>query len=416
VQRSTCRICEARRPALVLDLGATALANRFLRPEQLGEPEPYYPLRLVLCPECGLVQLDEDVPPEVLFKDYLYVSGTSDAVARHSERLAAKLSRRYGLEAGDLVLEAGSNDGTLLRAFQKQDARVLGIEPAENLAQLARARRVHTVAEFFSERLAREIRAEHGTAKLFLARHVLAHVADLHDFVSGLRHVLDREGVAVIEVPHVADLLERLEFDTIYHEHRCYFSLEVLRRLFQRHGLALIDVERVALHGGSLLLQVAHANSSHAPGTRVAAMARYEERFRLDSPLTWQRFARRVADLRADIIGFMDEQHRRGVRLAGYGAAAKGNTLLAYCDIGRDRLPYIVDKSPHKQGLLTPGQHIPVESPVRLLRDCPDVTLVLAWNFADEIASQQMEYLARGGRFAVPIPLPQLVGMQEVAA
>ncbi len=416
MRRIYCRICESSRLLPVLDLGATALANRFLNPGQVAEDEPKFPLRVVLCQDCGLVQLDEDVAPQVLFEDYIYVSGTSDWVARHSERLARVLCRRYRVGGGDLVLEAGSNDGTTLRAFQWQGARVLGVEPAENLARLAREQHIATLAAFFDEPVAREIREQHGPAKLFLARHVLAHVGDLQGFVQGIKQVLHPEGVGVIEAADLAALNERLEFDTIYHEHRCYFSLAVLLRLFQRFRLNVIDVDRVPIHGGSLLLQVAHEEGPHDVSARVEALLRREEQHRLTSPKTWRRFARRVAEVREEINAFLELQSRRGLRVAGYGAAAKANTLLAYCDIRTDRLPYIADKSPHKQGLLSPGQHIPVVSPVRLLEDRPEVTLILAWNFADEIATQQAGYRRLGGRFAVPLPTPHFVGTEEVAA
>jgi SAM-dependent methyltransferase len=404
-----CRVCESTEMALVLDLGETALANRFVRPEQLSEPEPKYPLRLVLCRRCGLVQIDEEVPREVLFKDYVYFSGTSDLVHQHAERLAKSLCTQYGVHGADLVLEPASNDGTVLKAFQRRGLRVLGVEPAENIAAVARAEGIETVTEFFDANLARKLKQSHGRAKLLLARHVLAHVTDLHGFVRGIHESLAWDGVAVIEAPYVAELLCRLEFDTIYHEHLCYFSLRVLKTLFERFGLSCVDAELVAMHGGSLLLHVAHADGPHHASLRLRAMLAKEESLGLATLETWQKFATRVAELKEQLLHFFDDATYFGQTVVGYGAPAKANTLLAYCDIGPGHLPYIVDRSPYKQGLLTPGQHIPVRHPRCVLEDQPDVLLILAWNFADEIMAQQDAYWRCGGRFAVPIPSPGLI-------
>jgi novobiocin biosynthesis protein NovU/D-mycarose 3-C-methyltransferase len=388
----------------------TALANRFLRPEQLTEAEPRYPLRVVLCDRCGLVQLDEEVPREILFKDYIYVTGTSDLVHEHTLGLAQTLCRRYQLTPRDLVLEAASNDGTGLKAFRNRGVRVLGVEPAANIATQAEQDGIPTVVDYFDARLARQLRAEHGPARLFLARHVLAHVTDLHGFVRGIRLLLAEDGVAVIEVPHLAALYEKLAFDTIYHEHLCYFSLSVLRTLFGQFGLRVIDVARVPIHGGSLVVQVAHESGPFQPTQAISAVLHREARLQLDRIRTWQGFARRVEHSREALWAFIGELNRKGQTRAGYGAPAKANTLLAYAGIGPEQLPYIVDKSPQKQGLFTPGQHIPVHAPDRLGRDQPDVTLILAWNFAEEIVRQQTDYRQRGGRFAVPIPTPSLIG------
>lgn len=258
MQVRECRVCQSRKLDLILDLGLTALANRFLRPDQVGQPEPFFPLRAVLCGDCGLVQLDEEVPREVLFREYVYASGTSNLVWTHARSLAENLCRRYGLNAQDLVMEAASNDGTVLKEFRWQGLPVLGIEPAENIAALAIERGIPTVVDFFDDRLARDLRRQYGAARLFLARHVLAHVSDLHGFIRGIKLVLADDGVAVIEVPHLAELYRHLEFDTIYHEHLCYFSAAVLRTLMEKFGLTIIDVDRVPIHGGSLLVHVAH--------------------------------------------------------------------------------------------------------------------------------------------------------------
>jgi hypothetical protein len=404
-----CRVCQSQRLDPVLDLGRTALANRFLRPDQLGESEPTFPLRVVVCGDCGLVQLDEEVPREILFKDYLYASGTSRSVQAHARWLADSLTRRYSLGSQDLVMEAASNDGTALKEFRWQGLPVLGIEPAENIAATAIECGIPTIADFFDERLGRTLREQYGPAKLFLARHVLAHVSDLHGFVRGIKEVLADDGVAIVEVPHVAELFRHLEFDTIYHEHLCYYSAAVLQTLFRQFGLSIADVDRVPIHGGSLLVHVVH-EGLYSVSPRLVEILSQEDNLQLDQVETWRSFARRVTNVKEELLRFLDGIRARGESLAGYGAAAKANTLLAYCGIGPERLPYIVDQSPLKQGLLTPGHHIPVHSPEMLLEQLPNVTLILAWNFAAEIFERQAHYRRRGGRFAVPLPAPRFTG------
>ncbi len=409
MQVKQCRICASSDLEPILDLGKTALANRFLKQNQLNEPEPFYPLRLRLCGACGLVQIDENVPRELLFTDYIYVSGTSDSVRRHAGWLAQTLGRRYRLDPSDLVVEAASNDGTVLQSLKTLGLRVQGVEPAANIASRAIEAGIPTLVEFFDANSARRLREEQGPAALFLARHVLAHVTDLHGFVRGIEAVLAPNGVAVIETPHLAALYRKLEFDTIYHEHLCYYSVSALQTLFAGFGLKIIDVDKIDLHGGSVLLHAARTASAHQPTKRVAQVIVEEDDLQLRQVTAWQRFAEQVEEWRDRFVPFLDKLIARGSKLAGYGAPAKGNTLLAYCGIGPDRLPYLVDKSPHKQGLFTPGQHIPVFPVTRLLEDGPDVTLILAWNFAEEILEQQTDYQRAGGRFAVPIPSPRLL-------
>jgi novobiocin biosynthesis protein NovU/D-mycarose 3-C-methyltransferase len=404
-----CRACDADALERFLDLGTQALANRFLRPGQEQQPEPRYPLRLAQCRECGLVQIDCTVPREELFRDYIYFSGTAETLHRHATWLATTLGRKYGLGPRDLVLEAASNDGSVLKAFRWQGQRVLGVEPASNVAEQAREIGVETVCDFFDERVARRLRQEHGPARVVLARHVLAHVSDLHGFVRGLKIALAADGVAVVEVPHAAELYRRLELDTIYHEHLCYFTAAVLYRLLRRFGLVVIEVERLSLHGGSLLVHAAHAGVTAPVAAGLGAVLREEETLGLGRPWAWRLFARRAAGLRDAIPAFLQGLRRDGLRLAGYGAPAKGNVLLQYCGIGPELLPYLVDRSPLKQGLLTPGRHLPIFAPEKLLEDRPDVTLLLAWNLADEIVRQQEDYRRLGGRFAVPVPAPRLL-------
>jgi hypothetical protein len=400
-----CQVCRGRQLHLVLDLGCTALANAFVRPSERTRPELKFPLRLVYCGECGLIQIDEHVRPETLFKNYIYVSGTSDLVHAHAASLASRLIIPNGLGAGDLVVEAASNDGTVLKALQKHGVRTLGIDPAENIALRATRAGVETRCAYFNRRSAAEIRADYGTAKLVLARHVLAHVADLDGFVQGFVELLDRDGLGVIEVPYLRRFHDKLAFDTIYHEHLCYFSLRVLDTLFQRFSLEVIDAWEVAIHGGSIVVTVQRRGGLRTPTPRVRQLLDQEELAGLHRLETWHAFADRVAASKSRLLAVLDRLRTQGRAVAGYGAPAKGMTMLAYCGIVPEQVPYLVDKSPFKQGLLTPGHHIPVHAPEKISQDRPDVLLLLAWNFADEIVKQQADFQRRGGRFLLPLPL-----------
>ncbi len=408
-----CRACTARDLELFLDLGVTALANSFVRPERASEPEPTFPLRAVVCRSCGLVQIDEEVPPETLYRHYLYVSGTSDLIHTHARRLADELAATGPLRPGDLVMEAASNDGTLLRAFQKKGLRVVGIEPAENIAALAAERGAPTVCAFFNAETARAVRTRYGPAKLILARHVLAHVADLHGFIAGLEHVIEPDGRVVIECPHLLPFHDHLEYDTIYHEHLCYFSVRVLAGLFARFGLEVIDVRAATIHGGSIVVTAQRAGGPRRASPSVAEVVAREEASGLHRTEVWHAFASRVAASRALLREEVERLRAGGKRLAGYGAPAKGMTLLAYCGLGPAEVPFLVDRSPLKQGLLTPGHRVPIDHPDRLARERPDVALLLAWNFAEEIVHQQAEYLRGGGRFLLPLPAPHYRGGPE---
>lgn len=402
----TCRVCHNRLPEPFLDLGRTALANSFVSPDHPPDQEPTYPLRVVLCPACGLVQIDEEVPPETLFSEYIYVTGTSPTAVRHAETLAARCVERYDLGSSSLVLEAASNDGTVLRAFQQRGTRTLGVEPARNLAAAAVADGIDTVCAFFNTPAAHTLKESHGPASLFMGRHVLAHVADLHGFVAGVEHVLAPDGVAVVEVPHLLPFYRRLEYDTVYHEHLCYFSLGVLGELFGRAGLEIIAVWKVKIHGGSIVVHAQRRGGPREPDETVGRMLAEEKAAGLADPDAWDEFARRVAESQDRLRHELGRLTRGGKRVVGYGAPAKGMTLLASCGIGRETLGYLVDRSPNKQGLLTPGHRIPIRPPEALLEDQPDAVLMLAWNFAEEILVQQAEYLNRGGQFIMPIPEP----------
>ena len=400
-----CRGCGAPGAELVplLDLGVTPLANRLLTLGQLTETEPTYPLDLVFCPRCTLLQITETVPPEELFRDYLYFSSFSDAMVRHAKEHAEKLIAARNLGPESLVVEAASNDGYMLQAFVHRGVPVLGIEPARNIAKVARERGVDTIEEFFSADLAGKLAAEGKSADVLLGSNVLAHVADLNGFVQGIKRILKPDGRSVIEAPYAKDMLDHVEFDTIYHEHLCYFSLTALDRLFRRYGLELVDVERVAIHGGTIRFTTAHAGAAH-PSDAVVALLEEERAWGVEKPEAYFSFARRVEELKRALVARLAALKAEGKTIAAYGASAKGSTLLNYFGIGKETLDFVVDRSTHKQGRFTAGTHIPILAPEHLLVAKPDYVLLLTWNFADEILAQQAEYRRGGGQFLIPIP------------
>jgi SAM-dependent methyltransferase len=408
-----CRSCGATGLAGVLSLGRTPLANALLTAEQLDEPEATYPLELVFCPACALVQITETVPPEELFREYFYHSSFSDTMLRHAAEIAARLTRERGLDARSLVVELASNDGYLLQFYRRANVPVLGVEPATNIARVAEERGVPTLSEFFSDALAGRLRAEGRRADVVHANNVLAHVADLNGFVRGISLLLKDDGVAVVEVPYVKDMIDRCEFDTIYHEHLCYFSLTALDRLFSRHGLAITDVEQLPIHGGTLRVFAAKDGGSTSPGERqspsVRGLLAEEAAWGVGDPEFYAGFGAKVGKVRDDLLALLGGLKSRGERIAVYGASAKGSTLLNYFGIGRETLDFVVDRSTVKQGYYTPGTHLRIHPPEKLLEEMPGYVLLLTWNFADEILEQQAEYRARGGRFIVPIPEVRVV-------
>jgi SAM-dependent methyltransferase len=405
----TCRSCGATGLVSVLNLGRTPLANALLTAEQQGAPEAVYPLELVLCPGCALAQITETVPPEELFRDYLYFSSFSDTMLRHAEGLVGRLLSERGLGPESLAAEVASNDGYLLQFYKRAGVPVLGIEPARNVARVAiEERGIRTVTEFFGEALGRELAARGERADVLHANNVLAHVADLNGFVRGVRHFLKEGGVFVVEAPYVKDLADRCEFDTIYHEHLCYFSLTALARLFRRHELEVTGVERIAIHGGSLRVRVQHTGAAK-PGEEVARLLEEERDWGVGDAGFYRAFAARVEQLKGSLRGLLADLKGGGSRVAAYGAAAKGSTLLNYFGIGREMLDFVADRSTYKQGRFMPGVHVPVVEPARLLEEMPDYVLLLTWNFADEILEQQAEYRRRGGRFIIPVPEVKVV-------
>jgi SAM-dependent methyltransferase len=387
-----------------LSLGTTPLANQLLAEEKLGTPEPRYPLNLAYCDGCSLVQITETIPPEELFTDYVYFSSFSDAMLSHAKELAHRIARERRLGAGDLVVEIASNDGYLLQYYKELGIGVLGIEPARNIAKVARERGIETITEFFGKELADRLRSEGKRAAVVHANNVMAHVPDINMFAAGLLAILADDGVALIEVPYVREMISRCEFDTIYHEHVFYFSLTALSKLFARHGLKAVDVELIPLHGGSLLLSVAKESAATPIGERVVEMLAEEKRIGIAESAYYEDFSRHVVSVRDELRRVLGELKAKGLRLAAYGAAAKGSTLLNYAGIGRETLDFVVDRSPHKQGKFMPGVHLPIRAPSALVEERPDYVVLLTWNFKEEILAQQEAFRRAGGKFIIPLP------------
>jgi len=383
----------------------TPISNAFLKADELNRMEPFYPLHAWVCGSCFLVQLEEFESPQRIFGDnYAYFSSYSDTWLEHARRYTDQMIARFGFGPKSQVIEIASNDGYLLQYFKQKGVPVLGIEPARNVAEAAVAKGIPTLTRFFGVETANELAAQGKRADLLLGNNVLAHVPGLNDFVSGMKVVLKPEGVITMEFPHLQHLIEENQFDTIYHEHFSYFSLLSAQRVFDRHGLQLFDVEEIPTHGGSLRIYARHARQGGQPGERVKELVGRERRLRFESLETYRAFSARVQETKRQLLEFLISAKRSGKKVAGYGAPAKGNTLLNYCGIRSDFLDFTVDRSPHKQGTFLPGTHIPVHAPQRIDEVKPDYVLILPWNLKDEIVRQMAHVRSWGGKFVVPIP------------
>jgi SAM-dependent methyltransferase len=399
-----CRLCGVPLEHVFVDLGMSPLSNAYLLPEQCGRMEPFYPLCAYVCRQCWLVQLEEFRSPEDIFSEYAYFSSYSESWLQHAREYARAVVERFAMGPRHRVVEIGSNDGYLLRNFRDRGVPVLGIEPASNVARVAEAQGIPTLVRFFGAALAQELAAAGQTADLLVGNNVLAHVPDLHDFVAGLKVLLGRSGVLSLEFPHLLRLMEGNQFDTIYHEHFSYFSLQTAEAALRRHGLTVFDVEELPTHGGSLRVLVGHEEQGRPVSSRVRRLRDVEQAAGLDRMDAYTRFAETVHETKRTLLDFLIRAKRHGQAVVAYGAAAKGTTLLNYCGIRTDFIDYVVDRSPHKQGRLLPGTHIPIRSPDRIEATRPDYVLILAWNLRDEIVAQMAHVRDWGGRFVVPIP------------
>ncbi len=406
-EQARCRSCDRAGLTGVLELGMMPLSDGLLADNQLAEPEDKFPLELAFCPTCALVQILETVPPEKLFcEDYPYYSSFSDALLEHSRENVLSLIDRCKLDSTSLVVELASNDGYLLRHYVEKGIPCLGIDPAEGPAAAAEQAGVPTMCTFFTAGLAWKLADEGRQADVIHANNVLAHVPDTNGFLEGIGILLKDDGVAVIEVPYVKDLIDHCEFDTIYHEHLCYFSVTALDRLFRRNGLFLNDIERLSIHGGSLRLYAGRRENVREP---VRGLLVEERRLAVDRFEYYKDFGDRVQNIGRDLRELLGNLKAQGKKIAAYGAAAKGAILVNYIQTGPDVIEYVVDRNVHKQGKYMPGVHIPVCDPSRLLQDMPDYVLILPWNFKDEILSQQAAFREKGGKFVIPIPEPIIV-------
>ena len=403
----TCRSCEGTDVRTFLDLGVLPLPDALRRQEDLGKPEKRYPLQVAFCSGCGLVQILEEVDPgEMFVANYHYYSSFSDALLRHSKQNVDDLIAARRLGPASLVVELASNDGYLLQYFVERGIPVLGIDPSPGPAAAARARGIPTLETFFTRELGAELRGQGKQADVVIANNVMAHVPDTNGFVAGVAHLLAPGGTTSIEAPYVRDLIDHCEFDTIYHEHLCYFSVTAVEALFARHDLHLNRVEHLPIHGGSLRY---HASPTPEPDGSVERYLQEEERAGVDRFDYYRDFAERVARLKVDLLALVRRLKAQGVRIAAYGAAAKGTILLNYVGLDHSLLDFVVDRNVHKQGRWMPGVDLPILPPAALLERAPDYVLILSWNFKDEIIQQQAEYLGRGGKFIVPVPRPEVV-------
>lgn len=400
-----CRFCGSILNQVFLDLGETPLANSFLSKFDLQKNEPFFPLQVYVCNQCYLVQLKQFKTPKEIFSKYAYFSSYSSLWLKHAEKYVEMITKRFHYNSNSLVIELASNDGYLLQYFKKKQIPVLGIEPAENVAEEAKNRGIPTIINFFSEDLAIKLKNEGRQADLIVANNVLAHVPELNKFVKGIKILLKDNGIATIEFPHLLNLIEKNQFDTIYHEHFSYFSLFTAMKVFFHHNLQIFDVDEIPTHGGSLRLYVKHTTNNYLKITsNVKVILDKERKYGLNDINTYKNFSKRVIQVKEKLCEFLLEAKKSGKKVVGYGAPAKGNTLLNFCNINVDLLSYTVDKNIHKQELYLPGTHIPIKHPEEIKKTMPDYLLILPWNLQDEIMSEMSFIRKWGGKFVIPIP------------
>jgi len=404
MNHSACRSCGAPLRRTFLDLGRSPLANSMLRAESLRSMEPHYPLHAYVCDSCLLVQLEEFEEPSSIFSDYVYFSSFSDSWLSHCEKFAKGAINRLGLNDKSLVIEVASNDGYLLQYFKEHDVEVLGVEPAANVAETAISKGIPTEIAFFGEETASRLKRAGNSADLVCANNVLAHVPNINDFVSGFKKILKESGIITVEFPHLLNMINENQFDTIYHEHFSYLSLAVVQDIFSRHGLTVFDVDEIPTHGGSLRIYATHSERLFTQTERMRGVLAAEKAARLTEISGYEGFSETVVQIKCELLEFLIDAHRAGKKVVGYGAPAKGNTLLNYCGVGPELLPFTVDRSPHKQGRYLPGVQIPVFAPECVAEVKPDYLLILPWNLRDEIMEQMSGVRDWGCRFVTAIP------------
>lgn len=403
-----CRVCKSKNLIKVLNFGPTPLANAFLSRQQIDLPEYFYPLDVYFCLECHFLQLGHVVSPKMLFSNYVYVSSTSPVFVNHFINFAKDVHSRFSLNSSSLVIDIGSNDGILLKPFKELGARVLGIEPASHIAKLAVKQGIKTLNEFFSISLAKRIIKQHGKAKIITATNVFAHIHDLDEVIKGLDELLAADGIFILEAPYTIDFLTKRYFDLVYHEHLSYWSVSPLITLFNRFNLEVFDVKKVDVHGGSIRVFIKRRNTNYRISKNVRNLLQKEKLMKLDKAKTYTDFAQKIWQNRLTLNKLLVKLKLKGKRIVAYGAPAKGNTLLNYFKIGNEFIDYIVDDSPFKQGLYTPGTHIPVVALSHLKKDNPDYIFILAWNFAEPIQKKLLWFKNRGKLFIIPVPQPKI--------
>ena len=405
-----CRFCNEALTKIFADLGISPLSNAFLKKEMLGDLEKKYPLCAYVCDNCFLVQLSEFEKPENIFGDYAYFSSYSSTWIQHAEDYVSMMMEKFNFDKKSLVVEIASNDGYLLQFFKKKNIPILGIEPAVNVAKVAKEKGIPTITKFFSVNTANELKEEGKLADLIVGNNVLAHVPDLNDFVKGLKILLKPTGIITLEFPHILQLIQKNQFDTIYHEHFSYFSLVTVRKIFSFHGLEIFDVEEIPTHGGSLRIYVKHTEYEKILiNEKVDILLEKERQYGLENISTYTNFIKNVEEVKKGLQEFFNSAKNAEKKIVCYGAAAKGNTLLNYCEIGNNFIDYAVDQNPHKQGLFLPGTHIPIKNPSEIQKTKPDYIVIIPWNLKDEIM-EQMKYIRNwGGKFMIPIPEVKII-------
>ena len=415
-QKPKCRSCDAALDHTFVDLGMSPLVQSFVPPDKLDEAEPFLPLRVLLCPECKLVQLRSYVSPDNIFTEYAYFSSYSTSWVAHAKAFCEMAAERFSLGPDSFVVEIASNDGYLLQHFLPMEIPVLGVEPAANVAEAAKAKSIPVLVDFFGEATAGKVAKDRGNADLIVGNNVFAHVPDINDFCAGLKLLLAEDGVISLEFPHLEKLMDELQYDTIYHEHFSYYSLMTAERVLARHGLKVFDVEELPTHGGSLRLFACHEDSTaHARSAKVDEVLERELDAGYDDFDVYVEFQNKVQASKRKLLQLLSRLKDEGKSIVGYGAPGKGNTLLNYCGIGTDFLEFVVDRNPYKQGLYTPGTHIPIRPVDDIRARKPDYVFILPWNLKDEIIAQMSDVFDWGGKFIVPVPEPKIIGPEDMS-